>query len=233
MKQVTKGIFIHKTSYTESSLIATFFTEDLGLQVFVFHGGKKNASLLFPCSLCELTFYKRPESELAKIVGLSPVESWKKIPFNPAHGTVAFFISDVIRNVVKRDYKDQALFYFLVAYILEIDRLKANELSLAVIYFLLKLTVYLGIEPQVEGESKRFFLPAEGVFSNIGGKEKITFSGNGVKLIQMMLSDSVISEVNKGDRKEAIEILLAYYQLHIPTFNVNRTLDVIREVLYS
>ncbi len=232
MKQVTKGIFIHKTSYTESSLIATFFTEDLGLQVFVFHGGKKNASLLFPCSLCELTFYKRPESELAKLAGLSPVASWKKIPFNPVHGTVAFFISDVIRNVVKRDYKDQSLFYFLVAYIQELDGLTADELSLVVIYFLLKLTVFLGIEPQVEGEFKRFFLPADGVFSNIEGKEKITFSGNGVNLIQMILGDRVISEVNDGDRKEALDVLLAYYQLHIPTFNVHRTLEVIREILY-
>ena len=232
MKQVTKGIFIHKTSYAESSLMATFFTEDLGLQVFLFQGGKKNASLLFPCSLCELTYYKRPDSELAKLTSVTPAISWKEIPYNPIHGTVAFFFSDIIRNVVKREHKDQPLFDFLVSYIQKIDRLTASELPLAVIYFLLKLSAFLGVEPQVQGDFKRYFLPAEGVFSDVERKETLSYTGDGVNLIQSLLAEWEIPDIKSLDRKEALEVLLTYYQLHIPSFNVDRTLEVIREVLY-
>lgn len=234
MKQLTKGIFIHKTSYSESSLIATFYSEELGLCRFLYQGGKKNAAVLFPCSICELTYFKRPDSELAKLTSVVPINLWHVIPHNPIHGTVAFFLADIIRNVIKGEYKDRSLFHFLNSYIEKVDRLDVSELPLAVIYFLIKLTSYMGIEPQVsEGEIKPYFLPAEGVFSDIERKETITLSGAGVNLIQHLLIEKEITEIRTSERREALSFLLTYYKLHIPSFNVDRTLEVLREILYN
>jgi hypothetical protein len=35
------------------------------------------------------------------------------------------------------------------------------------------------------------------------------------------------------DKRIALEIMIRYYELHIPNFNVDRSLTVIREVLYT
>ena len=233
MKQYTTGIFIHKSAYSESSLIVSFFTEDAGLQRFLFQGGQKKASALYPCSIVELTFYRRPDSELGKLTEVRSSTPLSQIPFNAVHGTVAFFFADIMRNVLKNESEDLDLFHFLKHTIQKIDELQEQELAVAVIFFLLKLTEKLGIEPQVEEKQKRFFLPVEGLFSDIERLDTITFSGEGVLLIQLLLSEAEISIVTPSAKKEALEILLSYYRLHIPSFNVERTLDIVREILYN
>jgi DNA repair protein RecO (recombination protein O) len=233
LKQQSKGIFIHKSAYSESSLIVSFYTEDAGMQRFLFQGGKKKAAGLFPCSICEITYYRRPDSELGKLTEAQIYSSLSQVPFNPVHGTVAFFFADIIRNVLKSETEDRDLFLFLCRSIQQMDELKTQDLSLFVIYFLIRLTEYLGIEPQVQAQHKRFFMPSEGLFTDLERLDTITFSGEGVALIQNLLSERTILEVSSIAKKDALDILLTYFRLHIPNFNVDRTLDILRELLYN
>lgn len=232
MKQQTQGIFIHKTPYSESSLIVTFFTEDAGVQRFLYQGGKKKAAALYPCSVCELTFYKRPDSDLGKLTEAHATLALQQIPFNPVHSTVAFFIADLMRNVLKSEDEDRSMFRFLVDSLEKLDLLNEQELSLAIVYFLLKLSDKLGIEPQTEASHKRYFLPTEGVFSDIERMDTITCSGPGVTLVQNLLMEEQMTHVSIEAKREALDLLLMYFQLHLPSFKVNRTLEVIREILY-
>jgi DNA repair protein RecO (recombination protein O) len=124
------------------------------------------------------------------------------------------------------------MFRFLVDSIEKLDLLNEEELSLAVIYFLLKLSDKLGIEPQAEISQKRYFLPAEGVFSDIERMDTITRTGPGVDLIQNLLMEEQMTYVSAEAKREALDLLLMYFQLHLPSFKVDRTLEVIREILY-
>ena len=50
-----------------------------------------------------------------------------------------------------------------------------------------------------------------------------------------MSHSEIVNETynTKKNRDEALQILIQYYQLHIPQFKNLKTLDVIREILYS
>jgi len=48
MKQLDEAIFIHRTPYSESSLVVTFLTKEYGHQKFFFRGGKKKSIPALP-----------------------------------------------------------------------------------------------------------------------------------------------------------------------------------------
>ena len=57
--------------------------------------------------------------------------------------------------------------------------------------------------------------------------------GSSVLLIQDILRGGSIEQYLLQDKRIALEIMIRYYELHIPNFNVDRSLTVIREVLYT
>ena len=74
----------------------------------------------------------------------------------------------------------------------------------------------------------------EGILSNEKPIGDIFYEGNAVQLISnLMDGNQVIIENTKQNREEALQILINYYQLHIPQFKNLKSLDVIREILYS
>ena len=44
MKLVDEAIFLFRTNYSDTSLIATYYTKEHGLQKFMFKGGKKKSA---------------------------------------------------------------------------------------------------------------------------------------------------------------------------------------------
>ncbi|MFY7943298.1 MAG: recombination protein O N-terminal domain-containing protein, partial [Crocinitomicaceae bacterium] len=67
MKQKSIGILITKKNYSESSLILSFYTEESGLTSFIFKGAKKKKLPVFYLGIYEITYFKRPESNLGII----------------------------------------------------------------------------------------------------------------------------------------------------------------------
>jgi DNA repair protein RecO len=220
-------------AYSETSFIGVFYTEYLGLQRFIFKGGQKRSSGYFPFMLYELTFYKRPESDLASITEILPLQINKQLNNHPIYCTVAFFFADIIRNVLRAEQKDQAMFDFLVNMIQLLDTAEQDQLSELTLRVLIKLCEKTGILPQCEAKVKLHFIPEEGLFTDLIYAEKRTFSGEGVLLIQAILMDQKTDGFGNLSKREALNILMVYFEYHIPSFNVKRTLEVIREILYT
>lgn len=231
MKQTDKGIFIHRINYSDTSMIVSFFTEKKGVQKFIFPGGKKNAHALFPLSICEIGYYLRPYSELGKLTEISLAEPLSNIPNDPLRSSLAFFMADVLQNCLKFDDKDVALFNFLKQKVLALN--EQHDLTLFAIDFMLDMTVQLGIEPHVDSSNKPFFLLEEGEFTSIKPLKKGFSEGKGVLLIQDLLRNEHGQLIDKNSRNEALHVMIDYYRMHIPRFNVERTLEIIRAVLYT
>ena len=118
MKQSDYGILLNRISYSENSLITTFFTEKSGIQKFIFLGGKKKAGNLFPLGIYELTYFKRPDSELGKLNQAILDNSMNDIFFNPVKSVIAFFVSEILYQGIKSEEKDSELFSFINLFIL-------------------------------------------------------------------------------------------------------------------
>lgn len=233
MKQSAKAIFLHKISYSESSLITVFYTREFGLQHFLFQGGKKKSASLVPCALCELTFYKRPDSELGKLTEAKAYRNLHLFVLNPLLSTVAFFFADVLRNALKAEQPDQHLFDFIEAYLLKVNEQDDLDGSMLALNFMIEFARHLGIEPLIEGPNKRYFYLNEGSFSNVDLSGDLVREGGAVLLIQDILRSASSERYLLQDKRIALEVMIRYYELHIPNFNVDRSLSVIREVLYT
>ena len=226
MKQTDLGILLNRTSYSESSLILTFYTQEEGIQKFIFQGGKKKNNNLFPLNICELTFYKRPDSDLRKLTQTDSLLPLNSIISNPIKSIIAFFLVDVIRHSLKTNEKEEKLFTFLQEKIIELD--KTEETSNFPLLFLSEFTSFLGIQPSINDDNILYFSYNEGEFHSDYRIGEWSEEGENVIHLYNLFQ---LNEVNQKHRKKLLDILLQYYKLHIPHFNVEKSLDVIRDVL--
>jgi DNA repair protein RecO (recombination protein O) len=228
MKQVDVGIFLHRTPYSSSSLVTTFYTRSGGLKKFIFKGGKKKAHQLYPLSLSEITYYGRPGSELLNLTEANPVTS-HDFQFDPVKSTIAFFLAEAIRKCVIEGDSDNATFDFLFH---EIELLNSqDEYALLPIRFLSRFTELLGIQPLVELSGTIFDLD-EGVISKNGDKGHRLSEGDHIQLIASLVQgNSYFGDTSRSIREDALETLMDYYKIHVPRLKSFDTYEIVREIL--
>lgn len=226
MKQNDHGIFLHRTSFSESSVIATFYTKSGGLQKYVFQGAKKKNHTLFPLNVCEFTYYGRPDSELKKITQADSTVVLDSILMNPLKSIVAFFIADVIRQTLNTTEKEEPLFQFLVQSIETLNR--TNDVANFPLIFLVKFTPWIGIQPHAIDEQILYFNLKEGEFHADYRPGEWSVEGElAVSLFELF----ELNKLNANFKKQMFDVVLNYYELHIPRFDVSRSLTILKETL--
>jgi len=230
MKLTDKAILLNRINYSESSLIITYYTLQNGIQKFLFQGGKKKANNLFPLSISEITFYNRPESTLGKVTASETITILNEIPFDPVKSTIAFFLAEVLSKCLQTEESEHLLFQFLENKIYELDR--SQDVTIFPIQFLIDFSEFLGIQPHIVDNNGTYFNLMEGTISNHKPDGDIFAVGDTTMLVRYcILKNTQIEHTNKL-RSETLDVLIQYFQLHIPQFKTLKTLDVIREVLY-
>jgi hypothetical protein len=113
LKAKELGILIDKQAYSESSIILHFYTLDRGFQSFVFKGALKKRKALNQLGLYELSYFKRPESDLGIINQLD--FAWTPLALfeHPQKVLLVFFMTDVLQQTLRYQGADQQLFYFI------------------------------------------------------------------------------------------------------------------------
>lgn len=227
MKQTDYGIFIHRTPFSESSIIATFYTRQGGVQKFIFQGAKKKNAVLFPLNVVELTYYNRPDSELGKLTQIEIVHPLTAIAFEPIRSVIAFFIADVLKQTLHTNEKETQQFDFLVQAILELDQ--TPNVGMFPLKFLVEFCEFIGIAPSENGDEPHYFNMTEGEFHSDYRMGDWCLEGEIVQSLKSLFSGN---EIPITQKKACLEVILQYYQIHVPRFNVDNSLEIIREVLY-
>ena len=228
MKATDEGIFLHRSSYSDSSLITTFYTRDKGLQKFVFRGGKKKGHQMYPLSVSELNYYGRTESELLNLTSAQATSN-HTFQFDPVKSTIAFFIAETIRKCVIDNDLDNVTYTFLSS---EINRLNASEdCSLFPIEFMVSFAELLGFQPLVENDGLIFDLD-EGIINHSNSRLNRTAEGEHIRLITALIVGRPVNGfIDREVREKALETLMAYYQIHTPRLKKFETYEIVREIL--
>ena len=227
MKQNDQVIILHRRNYSETSLIIKGFTKQFGLQSFIFKGGKKKAHALFPCSVCEIEFYKRPESDLLQLTAAQMNRSLQ-IQFHPIKTSISFFIAEIIQNCVHENQQDERMFEYLARAIHLLD--ESNRVESYPVEFMFNLTSFLGIQPQVNDQRGEYFSLEDGVIDTNGQQGIYVERGQGVEVIRSLCLGQEI-DFNRDNREEALQLLIRYFQMHIPGFKEPESYPIVREVL--
>ena len=227
MKLVDEAIFLFRTNYSETSLIATYYTKEHGLQKFMFKGGKKKSAVLFPLSIAEITFYGRHESSLKNITNAVPALPLS-FQFDPVRSMVAFFIAEVVRKCMIESDKDLSLFEFLKNQISKLD--VTENLIVFPIEFMLFFANQIGIMPFIERGNQTEFQFSEGKIT-LGNT--IKEDDKGIELLTEIIQNKTINigDYSKHARQNALELMIKHYEYHVPKIGEFETYAIVKEVL--
>ena len=165
----TKGIVLNQIKYGETSLIVQVYTEKFGRQSYMVKGGRSKRSsiksnLFRPFFLLEMDVYHREGKNIQSIKEVRLCENLNNLVFDVYKSTLVLFLTEVCSKVFREEERNQELFIFLYNSIRYLD-LTEESIERFHLYFLSKLTRFLGFYPQLNwSEEKAFFDLDNGFF---------------------------------------------------------------------
>lgn len=230
MKQVDKAIFLSRTPYSETSLITRFYTFSGGIQHFLFQGGKKKSSALFPMSICEITYYGRTDSDLKKLTEARPLIPLNSIQQSVYKSTIAFFCADLVKQSIRDEHEDTSVFQFLEDEIIRLEN--DSNISSFALSFTLGWIEQLGIAPEADEKIRKYLLIDEGIFSDTPHGFSY-HSGREVIQLQEIITQRNFDRYTTTERAAMLDLLLKFLSYHLPNFNTDKSMEIIRAILYE
>lgn len=240
MLHKTQGIVLKTTNYGESSVVAQIFTEKFGLQSYLINGVKKpkariRLNMLQPLYLLEMVVYHKPHGNLQRISEIRNQPLLQSIPYDVIKSSIALFLDEVLYKCLTHQHEDEPMFNFIFNAIELLDK-SHSVLSNFHLYFLLRLTKYLGFYPDrtIEKNAK-FFDLREGVFVfhqplhlSIIDESLI---GDFKDLINSSFENVAQLQITSVKRNALLLKILMYYSLHVANFGEVKSHLILQEVL--
>ena len=140
------------------------------------------------------------------------------------------FLTEILFKTLRQSEPDESLFLFVENSILQFDCCQTGIQNFHLI-FLLKLTRYLGFEPNVE-EFGEYFDLLNGVFQDFKPAHvhflmpEVTL--NFKKLLEIDYSSLDKLILSRENRMVLLLSIIEYYRLHIPEFQQLQSLSVLQ-----
>ncbi len=232
----TKAIVLTSLKYGEADLIVKCFTEE-GVKTYMLKrilklkSKKVNIAYFQPLTQLKLTAIHNNKGNLNSIREARISYLYQSISINIFKQSIALFLAEVLSNALQEEEKNTTLFQYIETAFIWLDN-HDNTANFHIL-FLLNLTKYLGFYPEMKENNAQYFDLTEGYFTN---NKPLNNSVFGEKLI---LFKSIIGinfdvmerlQLNSNSRTMVLDILLEYYELHLPGFKKPKSLDVLKEV---
>jgi DNA repair protein RecO (recombination protein O) len=215
----TRGIVFRFVKYGETSIIVTIFTEEFGLQSYIVNGvrsksAKNKIALYQPLTLLNLVVYHRERANIERIKEVSCFHPYQSLTADVKKSTMAMFITELVNKTIKDESHVQEMFSFLVDSLISIDSLSVNYENSHLI-FMIRLSRYLGFGVQHVNEV-------------LGGR--ITDEET-EKVLQLLIKSDYSTPVSLTNlqRKNILDLLLAFYAEHMGNFGEIKSVQVLRE----
>ncbi|MCX6277351.1 MAG: DNA repair protein RecO [Bacteroidetes bacterium] len=257
----TKGIVFHSLKYSETSIIVKIYTELFGIQSYLIRGMRKTRSkikpaLFQPLTLLDLEVYHREQASLQSIRGVHLAVPYQTIPFDIRKSSVALFINELLYKSIREEEPNPNLFGFLWNTCIALDSTDENVSDFH-IRFAIQLMHYLGIFPQLNYSLEtNLFNMREGIFQSGAPMYPECLDAKlSIKFFALLESNLSLSDLTPGpspkeedptpgpspkreggmivasERRELLEKILQYYQLHLPGFTGIKSHGILQEAL--
>lgn len=240
MLHKTRGIVLRTTTYSESSVVVQVFTEKFGIQSYLINGVKKPKakipmSVLQPLHLLDMVVYHKQNTQIQRVQEARPMPMFKSIPYDVIKNTIVQFLNEVLYKSIRQQYVDEQLFSYLynaISWFDETDGVSINfHLS-----FLMKLTRFLGFAPQAQiRQDQKYFDLQDGNFTSVAPMHPyFVAAAEGNALMQLL--DTSFEKINtikfnNTYRRDLLDKILIYYQLHTASFGKVKSHQILEEVL--
>lgn len=231
MKTVIEIILLNIKSYSENSLWVCFFSKEYGIQNGIIKGGKKKKTKALVLGLYFFTLYRPNSDRLQSIIELERSCNLNAIYNSPPKILIAFFMADSYRSVLGVSGSEQSLFVLAKKQILALCNTK-NVPSFP-LFYLAQLISFLGYTPlKSEIKALEKSSSSEG-FGPVRGLQRAPCTPEIINSALLLFDEPSNEGVIVKDKKAVFDLIVHYSRHHIPGYQVNKSIDVIREVLYD
>ncbi|GGF17651.1 DNA repair protein RecO [Hymenobacter cavernae] len=233
----TRGIVLNYIRYRETSIIARVYTERLGLQTYIVNGVRKakppgRIALFQPFTLLELVAYTSRQGGITRLSEYRCEQQFRTLPYDVRKSSIVLFLSEMVSRTVLEEEENEPMFNFLHESILAFDAQESGFENFALV-FLLQLTAYLGFGVQAGSEiTTQVAFATESANSARGtGPAALRFQEFDQYFDELLRDPASATVPNGRIRRELLDVLIRYYQLHVEKLGDIRSLSVLSEVL--
>lgn len=233
------SIVLSKLKYRDYDLIVKCYSQQRGIVSYLLRGVLKSKkqqtkTVYFqPLSQLQIEEKYKPNQSLHSIKEVKLNYIYKSLHTNIYKSAIVLFLSEILTNVLKEEEKNEDLFDYIETALQYLD----NEEQYANFHllFLLKLTRYLGFQPENLNTDYPYFNLESGIFEALS-KGVYSISGENLILLKRLLGinfDDLSSiKINAKQRQEFLNMLLCYFELHLGGFKKPKSLQVLNEVFH-
>jgi len=233
----TEALVLSKTNYSETSLIVRCYTRSDGIKSYIIKGGKQNrkgnkiTALIQPLHQLEITAQHTNNSRLSIPKSIKMSKPYQTIPYSIDKISVVLFLSEVLSSALREEVANASLFHYLTSSLSWFD--VQDDVMNFHMFFLLSLTKHLGFFPDLRNQNHPYFDMENGCFSAQKSSQQIDDLGT-ISVFKSFLGTTFdkLSEVvvSSKDRKQLLELLMKYYQIHLQGFSRPKSLNILHEI---
>ena len=231
MKSKELGILIDKHNYSESSSILNFYTLEKGYVSFIFKGVKKKGKSLNQLGLYEISYFKRPESDLGIIQTMDYAWTPARIYSEPQKVMLVFFMADVLKQTIKQQGPDPHLFEYVQAQLIDLET-RSDDFIFPT-QFLAQYMGFLGYAPLFDEDEASAFDIERGMFTNTPSGSKYVQDPGVLSFLKAQFLKEPTENYPRDVVRKSLEVLVNYAELHLPNFSLKVSMEVIRDTLYA
>ena len=235
----TSGIVLDHVKYSETSIIVHIYTSEFGRQSYMVNGVRRSKSrgkavFLQPLTLLQMEVTHHDKREIHRIADYKVMHPFSSIPFDQIKRSIVFFITEVLSKVLREEHPNRELFEFVFHSVKLLDE-NIPGLSNFHLFFLFQLSRFLGLGASSAPEGLAgYFDLKNSEYLNYEPDHPYFITGdvltNWIKLSEVDVADLNTLSIGSVNRKELLDALVLYYELHILNFGSLKSLKVLHSL---
>ncbi|MCM1291898.1 MAG: DNA repair protein RecO C-terminal domain-containing protein [Prevotella sp.] len=244
MIETLTGLTLGRVRHNDRFEVVTLYTRQRGRVPFIVSSaatpkGRLTRARLMPLSIVETTFNFKSNVDLQRPGQFNVVRQFPTIYSDPRKSALTFFLTEFLSQLL-RDYPaDDAMWNFIVKSLTQFDQIPGSKCANFHIAMLARLTVPLGISPDVTGYlyhpgHDEYFDMRAGEYTHNPPAHRDYLNGEAIKLPVILdrlnYENCTRLRLNRNSRREILGGLLHYYSLHFPGLDSLSSLDILRSL---
>ena len=225
--QTFSGFLLSSIKYGDNDAVVHCFTKEIGFETFFVKGlyAKKNKKKPYLFPLNEL-FFTVSQSRSGNMQSIQKIEKFISFDFvdDFKANSIVFFLAEFFNSILRNEEASVQIYNQF----LELKNELNNKNYQCHFDFLVQFLSYQGCSPLVEGGN--FLNADEGCFSIHQENRLFTEEISSIWKQLLISENSYQIKIPSHLRKEMLESIVRYYDIHVPHFKVPDSLEVLQQI---
>jgi|SRR3712207_3513249 len=235
----TSALVLRSVKYGDSQVIVDMLTQELGRVSFIERipktaRGRVKKQFFQPLTLLDITLDFRPAMRLQHLKDVRMAFPWQSVSYDVYKTSIALFIAEFLYYATRGEQQNPLLFDYVVHSVQWLDGAEADFANFHLV-FMMRLSRFIGFFPNLEDYQEGCFfdlqsgefthsVPLHAYFLRPEEAARV-----GV-LMRMNYESMHLFRLNRMERNRIAQLILTYYQLHVPDFPVLKSFAVMQEL---